>query len=292
MQKVCECGEPMTSNEATETELIELAKVGDAEALASLVQQHQARVYRFCMKLCRDPADAEDVLQETFLALARSIGDFRGEASLSTWLYAVARSFCIKKRRRARPTASLADVTPGEEQQGAVMGLTASEPPPDEMLAGREVELAVERALRSLEPEAREVLLLRDMEGCSAAEVAEVLGISVAAVKSRLHRARLLLRERVQGLGAVEVVERPGDEQACPDVMTLYSKHLEDEVSPAVCAEMAEHVSHCERCRGACDSLKRVLGACQRQPDETPVPPRLQQSVRTALAGFLAGNRC
>ena len=276
--------------EATEAQLIERAKGGDGDALGALVERHQGRVYRFCMKLCRDHADAEDVLQETFLALARTISDFRGDASLSTWLYAVARSFCIKKHRRLRPTTSLADAGGTDETDGPALSTDA--PTPDAILEGREVELAVERALRSLEPEAREVLLLRDMEGCSAAEVADVLGISVAAVKSRLHRARLQLRERVHGLGAVEGAENVASDQSCPDVMMLYSKHLEDEVSPAVCAELAEHVADCARCHGACESLKRVLSVCQRQPDQVPVPAKLQQSVRTALAGFLSGARC
>jgi RNA polymerase sigma-70 factor (ECF subfamily) len=77
------------------------ARAGDRQALEMLLERHQAQVYRFGMKMCRDPEDAKDVLQDTLLAMARSVRDFRGASSISTWLYRIARSFCIKKRVRA-----------------------------------------------------------------------------------------------------------------------------------------------------------------------------------------------
>src|SRR5215470_15526196 len=83
-------------------ELLAAARAGDAAALEELLERHQAQVYRFGMKMCRDPEDAKDVLQDTLLAMARNVRDFRGASSLSTWLYTIARSFCIKKRRRSK----------------------------------------------------------------------------------------------------------------------------------------------------------------------------------------------
>src|SRR6187397_3346990 len=76
--------------------------MGDRQALEALLERHQAQVYRFGMKMCRDPEDAADVLQDTLFAMARGVRDFRGASSLSTWLYTIARSFCIKKRRRSK----------------------------------------------------------------------------------------------------------------------------------------------------------------------------------------------
>src|SRR6187397_3584686 len=76
--------------------------MGDRQALEALLERHQAQVYRFGMKMCRDPEDAADVLQDTLLAMARTVRDFRGASSLSTWLYTIARSFCIKRRRRSK----------------------------------------------------------------------------------------------------------------------------------------------------------------------------------------------
>src|SRR6187397_1258339 len=86
----------------TDAELLSAARGGDKAALEKLLERHQAQVYRFGMKMCRDPEDAADVLQDTLLAMARGVRDFRGASSLSTWLYSIARSFCIKKRRRSK----------------------------------------------------------------------------------------------------------------------------------------------------------------------------------------------
>src|SRR5690606_38585128 len=89
----------------TDVELLEAARNGDKAALEALLDRHQAQVYRFGMRVCRPPGDARDVLQESLLAMARGVREFRGASSLSTWLYTVARSFCIKKRRGLKFTS-------------------------------------------------------------------------------------------------------------------------------------------------------------------------------------------
>jgi RNA polymerase sigma-70 factor (ECF subfamily) len=208
------------------------------------------------------------VLQDTLLAVARGVRAFRGESSLSTWLYTIARSFCIKRRRTASASEQVLDETPDPAKH------------PDEALAGKEVERALEQAIAALEPMYREVLLLRDVEGLSATEVAAVLGLSSAAVKSRLHRARLAVRAQVAPLLGVPEIQ-PG----CPDVLTLFSRHLEGEISAPVCADMERHLASCARCRGACDSLKRTLALCQRAAPA--VPAAVQARVKVALRDFL-----
>src|SRR6187397_2698189 len=108
--------------------------MGDRQALEALLERHQAQVYRFGMKMCRDPEDAKDVLQETLLAMARSVRDFRGASSLSTWLYTIARRFCIKKRRRGE----LAPEEEGSRAESAAVEATGLADPaegPDEALA-------------------------------------------------------------------------------------------------------------------------------------------------------------
>jgi RNA polymerase sigma-70 factor (ECF subfamily) len=122
-------------------------------------------------------------------------------------------------------------------------------------------------------------VLLRDIEGLSAPEVAQVTGLSVAAVKSRLHRARTSLREQL-----LAVVGEPSEPATptCPDVLTLLSKKLEEEVSPDLCAEMERHVDGCPHCKGLCASLKQTLAVCRALP--TPlVPPHVQESLRRAV---------
>lgn len=273
--------------EPTDDVLLDAARRGDRAALEKLLERHQRRVYRFGLKMCRDPEDAKDVLQDTLLAVARGVRDFRGASSVSTWLYTIARSFCIKKRRRSKfapeSEESIESDSAGEVRQIADPGRA-----PDESLAGRQIEAALEGAIGGLEPMYREVLILRDVEGLTAPEVAEVLGLSVEAVKSRLHRARVAVREGIAPLlGVPELPAQAATGNApCPDVVQLFSKHLEGEISADLCAELERHLARCEGCRARCDSLRATLTLCSRTP-EPEVPAPVQASVRKALRQFL-----
>jgi RNA polymerase sigma-70 factor (ECF subfamily) len=264
---------------SSEERLLAAARAGDKQALEALLERHQAQVYRFGMKMCRDPEDAKDVLQDTLLAMARSVRDFRGASSISTWLYTIARSFCIKKRRRSK-FAPESERSLETDAASEAKYLAAEGGAPDEALAGRQVERALAQAIA--------VLLLRDVEGLSAPEVAEVVGATVQAVKSRLHRARLSVRERVAPLLGVETPTPPSG--TCPDVLMMFSRHLEDEISAEHCAEMERHLEGCARCRGTCDTLKRTLALCRTIGPSAPVPSSVQTSVKTAVRNFLAEN--
>jgi RNA polymerase sigma-70 factor (ECF subfamily) len=264
-----------------EQDLLVAARQGDRAALTELLARHQQRVFGFGVKMCGDPEEAKDVAQETLLTMARTMRDFRGESSLSTWLYTVARSFCIKKRRRTK--GAPARLEPLDQAAQERHGEPA--PTPEQALLGHEARATVAAALDALAPDAREVIVLRDIEGLSAAEVAEVTGLSVAAVKSRLHRARAALRERLLPVvGGEPAVPAPA---TCPDVLTMLSRKLEEDISPDVCAEMEQHVVGCPHCTSLCDSLKRTLAVCKALP--TPeVPVQVQEKLRQAVAAALA----
>jgi RNA polymerase sigma-70 factor (ECF subfamily) len=270
-------------DKAADAELLTRAREGDKQALATLLDRHQAQVYRFGMSMCRDPEDARDVLQETLLAMARGVRDFRGASSISTWLYTIARSFCIKKRRHSKFAP---EQTSLEGAPVSASSLADPAEPPDEALSAKQVERALEQAIFALDPSYREVIILRDVEGLTAPEVAEVRGVTVQAVKSRLHRARLAVRDSLAPLFG-----EPSDADAapgsCPDVLTLFSQHLEDEISSDVCLEMERHLERCARCRGACDSLKRTLALCRTAASATAVPMPVQTAVKRALHDFL-----
>ena len=263
--------------------LVAAARDGQAAALETLLVRHQARIYRFGMQLCRDPDDAQDVLQDTLLTMARSVRDFEGRSSLSTWLYTVVRRICIKKRRRSK-YAEMPDASLDTEAAAQVAAMVDQRPQPDEVAASREVAVALERAIRSLAPDQREVLVLRDIEGLKAAQVGEILELSVAAVKSRLHRARLQVREAMLSVLNATPVVAPGGR--CPDVLAMYSRYLEGEIDALRCAEMEAHIQTCARCRGACDSLKQTLSLC-RSAAQVPVPKPTQDAVRAALRAAL-----
>jgi RNA polymerase sigma-70 factor (ECF subfamily) len=270
---------------ADDLALLEAARRGEPDALDLLIKRYQAQVYRFGMKMCRDPEDAKDVLQDTLLALARGVRDFRGASSMSTWLYSVARSYCIKKHRMPKSAPGLERSLESDAAHEAARVADRGKLP-DEALAERQIEQAVEQAIATLDPMYREVLILRDIEGLSAAEVAEVVGASVDAVKSRLHRARIALRANMAPLLGVPEPSTAAASSPCPDVVPLFSQFLEGEIAPDVCANLEKHLEICARCRSTCDSLKQTLALCRTSP--APVPSDVQESVRSAVRSLVA----
>jgi RNA polymerase sigma-70 factor (ECF subfamily) len=268
----------------TDGELLAAAQGGDRKALNDLLERHQARVFRFGMKMCGREEDAKDVLQETLIAAARNVDGFRGASSVPTWLYAIARSFCIKSRRTSKFAPE--HVESLESAGDSPTEVTDPSRGPEEDLANRQVQGVLGSAIADLEPMYREVLVLRDVEGLSASEVAEVMGISVEAVKSRLHRARVTVRDRVAPLLGIAEPEAPAAAPACPDVLGLFSRRLEGEISGTICEELEEHLRRCPHCSARCDSLRASLSLCRQAGDDT-VPPRVEFSVRTALKRFL-----
>lgn len=268
----------------TDDDLLAAAREGDAAALEVLLVRYQPHLYRFGLRMCGNAEDAGEIAQESLIAMARSVRSFRGDASVSSWLYTIARRFCIKKRRRSK-FAPVREESLDEPAGDAARRVADPAPGPEQAAANRELDVALTRAIHALEPPHREVLLLRDVEGLSAAEAARVLGISVDAVKSRLHRARVAVREKLAPvLDGPASATRSGS--TCPDVVALFSQHLEGDLDPRVCATMEEHLAHCGRCRGACESLKRTLAMCRQLP--TPeVPTPLAASVKAAIQAFL-----
>jgi RNA polymerase sigma-70 factor (ECF subfamily) len=264
-------------------ELLSLAKEGDAAALETLLVRYQPHLYRFGLRMCGNVDDAGEVAQESLISMARSLREFRGDSSISSWLYTIARRACIRKRRRSK-FAPLG-VDPLDGPGVAADRLADPSPSPEQVASDREVARALTRAIDALDSSQREVLVLRDLEGLPAAEVAEVLGISVHAVKSRLHRARVAVRRELAPVLGPTAVEPPAGAM-CPDVLTLFSQHLDGDIDAAVCAAMEAHLAQCRRCRGACDALKRTLAVCRQLP--TPeVPADVAASIRAAIRTVL-----
>lgn len=171
--------------------LVHASARGDRDAFDALVARHGPALFRFAVRTCRSEAEGADAFQEALLAAWRGAGTFRGDAAARTWLFQILVHACRRgARRRAGEPAAHA---PLEDALGVRCGAA-----PDERVAARQAGAAIERALAEMPPDAREVLLLRDVEGLSGAETAEALGIELAAMKSRLHRARLDLKARVE----------------------------------------------------------------------------------------------
>jgi len=177
---------------ASDEELIRLSAAGDRRAFEALVARHELSLFRFATRSCGSPRDAEDALQDGLLAAWRGAATFRGEAAARTWLYQVVIHACRRRQRRRSGEPERLD---GLE---AAESLPSGERGAEERVADAQLGAALEQALAELPEEAREVLLLRDVEGLSGEEAAAALGVGLAAMKSRLHRARLELKERVE----------------------------------------------------------------------------------------------
>ena len=157
--------------------LLKRAQAGDREALDDLLVAVQPQLYRFSMKMCRHTEDAEDVLQDSMLSVARALKDFRGGSSLSTWAFTIARRFCIKKRRQRKHAPKQEEL--GTLKPSGKRRSVSSVPNPEEQVGQIEVWQQVRAAISALDPAYREILVLRDIEGLTAKEVATVVGLSV-----------------------------------------------------------------------------------------------------------------
>lgn len=178
---------------------------GEAGAVEALVDRYGAWIHRLASRLLADTRDAEEVTQDVLMTVVQKIGTFKREAAFSSWLYRIAANAAYgrSRSRRARPEVSIEPLLPVFDHEGRHVApvLDWSKNVDDPAVAG-ELRSALERGISQLPEEYRIVLLLRDVEGVTNEEVADALGLSVAAVKSRLHRARLALRPQLAQLFA------------------------------------------------------------------------------------------
>ena len=176
--------------------LIERIIAGDQAAFTELVRRYEGKVYQLALRLTGNQMDANDVIQEVFLSVYQKLHTFRGQAAFSSWLYRITAnaSFAKLNQRKRAAAVSIDDVMPAVEGQSPGGTFSEWSQKPDTILFNQEARAALEKAINDLPEEFRTVVILRDVENQSNQEVAEILNLSVAAVKSRLHRARLALR--------------------------------------------------------------------------------------------------
>jgi RNA polymerase sigma-70 factor (ECF subfamily) len=185
-----------------DTELVQAINAGHTERFQELVRRYEQKLYNFGRRMCRNESDAEDLVQDTLLNVFRYLKDFRYETKFKNWLYRVAANTCLKKRRRSKfapePELSLEDL-PGQEEAEALEQVPEWARLPLEQLLNEELLETLNQSIWSLPEKYRIVVILRDVEEFSTEETAQILNLSPANVKVRLHRARLFLRDRLKG---------------------------------------------------------------------------------------------
>jgi RNA polymerase sigma-70 factor, ECF subfamily len=191
------------AEDQSERKFIERLARRDERAFNELVELYEARVFRLVLRMLGRRDEAEDMAQEVFVQIFKAVGTFRGDSKLSTWIYRVSVNLCKNRmkylaRRHSDgedELESVAERAPLDEAKGVTFGDVAQ---PDRMVEGYQIERVVQICIAELDPDFREVLILRDLEDLSYEELSEITGLPDGTVKSRLHRARSMLKASVE----------------------------------------------------------------------------------------------
>jgi RNA polymerase sigma-70 factor, ECF subfamily len=188
-------------------DLIQAINAGQVDRFHELVKRYEQKLYNFSLRMCGDHSDAQDMVQDTFLNVFKYLKDFRYETKFKNWLYKVAASTCIKIKRKSKfapeRELSLDEFLPGDNAEVVEKVPEWALLPLDKLL-NEELAAVIQKGILSIPKKYRMVIVLRDIEGFSTSETAQILNLSPANVKVRLHRARLYLREKLKGYFANE----------------------------------------------------------------------------------------
>ena len=181
-----------------DAELVARARSRDEAAVRSIMQSNNRRLYRLARGILRNDSEAEDVVQETYVRAFTNLERFRGESSLSTWLARIAMNEALGRLRRQRPSVEWTSLSQGALEAQIIQFPLSSADDPEKSMAQREIQRVVEHAIDELPEAFRIVLITRVIEGMNVEETADILGLKPETVKTRLHRARTMLRDQVE----------------------------------------------------------------------------------------------
>jgi RNA polymerase sigma-70 factor, ECF subfamily len=183
---------------AADAELVRRALSRDETAARAIIKAHNRRLYRLARGILRNDAEAEDVVQETYVRAFTHLADFRGDSSLSTWLSRIAMNEALGRLRRQRPSVELSSLPQGALEAQIIQFPLRATDDPEKSMAQREIQHVVEGAIDELPEPFRMVFITRVVEGMNVEETAEILNLKPETVKTRLHRARAMLRDNVE----------------------------------------------------------------------------------------------
>ncbi len=281
---------------------LQLLQRGDDAALEQALALLQNTVFSFSMRVCGQREDAEDTMQEVLLKSVPYLPKFDSPKALVVWLYKVAKNRCLMSRRRSKfapkPDLSLEELMP-DRKELEQLGNEGSINP--EAFAIRSQEAGrLREAIQRLPPQYRIVLVLRDMEGLTDEEVAEIAGLRSGTVRVRLHRARLFVRKELMkglkprsGRAAVSRAssrEHPGNEQPrparCKAMFAELSNYLDEQLDDSLCEELERHLGGCEPCKAFLSSLEATIDQCRNSSAECPSSKKAIQLRKELLKNY------
>lgn len=277
-----------------------LLRRGDDESLERALGLLQGTVFSFSMRICGQREDAEDTMQEVLVRTLPQLPKFDNPKALVVWLYKVAKTRCLMSRRRSKfapkQELSLDDLMPDRqelERLGSAGGINP------EMFAIRSEEAGLLReAIQKLPPQYRIVLVLRDMEGLTDDEVAEITGLRSGTVRVRLHRARLFVRKELmktwspgRGKAVGTVASRDAASQLvrparCKAMFAELSEYLDEKLDDSLCEELEKHINACEPCKVFLASLEASIAQCRALPLEGPNRKEASELRKKLLADY------
>ena len=260
-----------------------LLQRGDDQALDEALALLQSTVFSFSMKVCGQREDAEDTMQEVLVKSVPYLPKFESPKALVVWLYKVAKNRCLMSRRRSKfapkQDLSLEELMPdGKELER--LGADGINP---EMFAIRSEQAGrLREAIQKLPPPYRIVLVLRDMEGLTDEEVAEITGLRPGTVRVRLHRARLFVRKelmrvrkqpggtRVEPIASRGVATAEPRPARCKAMFAELSNYLDEQLDDSFCEELEKHLEGCDPCQAFLAGLEATIRECRRMPSCAP----------------------
>jgi RNA polymerase sigma-70 factor (ECF subfamily) len=290
---------------------VQLLKSGEPDAMEKALALLQETVFSFSMRVCNQREDAEDTMQEVLVKSVPVLPKFDSPRALIVWLYKVARSRCLMSRRKSKfapkRELSLEELMP-DRKEFARIG-QGGEINPEAFAIQSQAAHRLREAIQKLPPEYRIVLVLRDMEGLTDDEVAEITGLRPGTVRVRLHRARLFVRKelsraalstvgsrrslahsdsrepRAESLarkrGRPESVSEPRPAR-CKALFAELSNYIDEQLDASLCEELEKHLDGCEPCKAFLSSLESTIEQCRKAPPDSPnseIAAKLRQQL-------------
>lgn len=237
-------------------EIVARLKAGDLAACRACVEAHSDELYRLALRVLGDASEAEDVVQETFFNAFKSLNTFDGRSSLGTWLFRIAYNAALMRLRTRKRVVPMDDAD--DEEVPTPQQVVAWSEEPEVLLQRKEAADILDKAIAALPHTLREVFVLRDVEQVSTAETAQRLGLSESAVKVRLHRARMALRERLTdyfGERAPSQVRTI----TCEQLLKYLSEYIDHELNEPLERKASEHIATCPHCHVLVDTTQKTI---------------------------------